>query len=88
MFPMVANPVPGDLTDPEMQAVAKRADQVWSLLLRQLDLACNGQPDALLPAVHSMFRLRDPMLPLLASPLPNDPDHHAGPSFEWDLPEE
>jgi hypothetical protein len=41
-----------------------------------------------LPAVHSMFRLRDLMLPLLASPLPNHPDHHAGPSFEWDLPEE
>jgi Ferritin-like len=88
VFPMVANPVPGDLTDPEMQAVAKGVDQVWSVLLRQLDLACNGQPDALLPAVHSMFRLRDLMLALLSSPLPNHPDHHAGPSFGWDLPEE
>jgi hypothetical protein len=67
-------------------AGAQRADQVWSLLLRQIDLACNGEPDTLLPAVHSMFRLRDVMLALLASPLPNDPDHQAGPRFAWDLP--
>jgi Ferritin-like len=88
VFPMVANPVRGDLTDPELQAVGDRADQAWSLALQQVDVACNGRPDTLVPAVHSMFRLRDLICTLLASPLPDDPDHHAGPSFAWNLPEE
>jgi hypothetical protein len=51
--------------------------------LVQIDAAFNGDPPSLVPAVHSMFRLRDQALVLLANPLPGDPDRHAGPTFEW-----
>lgn len=50
MFQMVAKSVSCDLIDPEMKAVANRADQVW-WLLRRVDVAYNGQPEALLRAV-------------------------------------
>ena len=43
-----------------------------------------GRPDALVPAVHSMFKLRDQALVLLANPLPDELGRHAGPTFEWD----
>jgi hypothetical protein len=56
----------------------------WSQLLVQVEVAFNGAPDALLPAVASMFTLRDRMLVLLANSLPHHPGRNAGPIFEWD----
>ncbi len=61
----------------------ERANREWSLLLIQIDEAFNGTPAALIPAVHTMFRLRDAMLVLLANPMPGHEGYHAGPTFEW-----
>ena len=82
----------------DIQAKILLIDDCWNgLLVRtalledmgcQVEIACNGQPAALLPAVHTMFRLRDRMLLLLANPMPDHPGRNAGPTFEWDLPDE
>jgi hypothetical protein len=64
-----------------------RGTRGWSKLLLQIDEAFNGNPpSAFVPAVHSTFRLRDQALVLLASPLPDHPGRHAGPTFDWTEP--
>ena len=88
VFPMVANPKSDEYRDPDLRNASRAANRMWSLVLRQVEIACNGQPAALLPAVHTMFRLRDRMLLLLANPMPDHPGRNAGPTFEWDLPDE
>jgi hypothetical protein len=79
----------GDLasaTDPELRAASDAANRTWSKLLLQIDEAFNDNPSALVPAAHSMFRLRDQALVLLANPLPDHPGGHARPTFEWTEP--
>lgn len=83
VFPMLANPRNHDYLDPELRAASDATNRTWSKLLLQIDEAFNGNPSALVPAVHSMFKLRDEMLVLLGNPLPNHPGRHAGPTFEW-----
>ena len=83
-YPMLANPRCADYEDPDLRAVADTANGAWRELLRQLERAFNGEPAELLPAVHSMFKLRDAMLVLLANPLADHPGRHAGPTFEWE----
>jgi hypothetical protein len=83
-YPMLANPRNADYADPELRAASGVANRVWSQLLRQIERAFNGEPAELVPAVHSMFKLRDAMLVLLANPLAGHPERHAGPTFEWE----
>jgi hypothetical protein len=83
-YPMLVNPRNADYADPELRAVSGTANRAWSELLVQIERAFNGEPDQLLPAVHSMFRLRDAMLVLLANPLAHHQGRHAGPTFEWE----
>ena len=85
-YPMLPNPRADEYTDPDLRAAADVANQEWSLLLVQIDQAFDGEPAALIPAVHTMFRLRDAMLILLANPLPGHGSYHAGPTFEWTEP--
>jgi hypothetical protein len=84
VYPMIANPRSEEYRSPGLQAASADANRTWSGLLLQLEAAFNGQPEALLPAVHSMFRLRDQSLVLLANPMPDHPGRNAGPTFEWD----
>jgi hypothetical protein len=86
VYPMIANPRNGDYPDPELRAASDAANRTWSKLLLQIDDAFSGNPSALVPEVHSMFRLRDQALVLLANPLPDQPGRHAGPTFEWTEP--
>jgi len=86
VYPMIANPRNRDYSDPELLAASDATNRTWSRLLLQLDEAFNGNPSALIPAVHTMFRLRDQALVLLANPLPDHPGRHAGPTFEWSPP--
>ena len=83
VYPMLANPTRDDYRDPDLRAASDAADRTWSDLLRQIDNACDGAPEALLPAVHSMWTLRDQALVLLANPLANHHGRHAGPTFTW-----
>jgi hypothetical protein len=83
VYPMLPNPKMDELTDPDLRAAAERANRQWSLLLTQIDEAFDGSPALLIPAVHTMFRLRDAMLVLLANPMPGREGSHAGPTFEW-----
>jgi hypothetical protein len=82
-YPMLANPRSVDYADPELLAVSDTANRAWSQLLVQLERSFNGEPAELLPAVHTMFKLRDAMLVLLANPVADHPGRHAGPTFEW-----
>src|SRR5438270_13916423 len=84
IFAMVANPRSEDYSDPALRAASDVANRTWSELLIQIEAAFNGKPEALLPAVHSMFKLRDQSLVLLANPLTENPGRNAGPTFEWD----
>jgi len=84
VHPMIANPRGTDYAEPELRAASDAANRTWSRLLRQLETAFNGTPDALLAAVPTMFTLRDQSLVLLANPLPDGSGSHAGPTFEWD----
>jgi hypothetical protein len=81
---MVANPRGEDYTDPALKSAVDAVNRTWSELLVQIEASFNGRPDALLPAVHSMFKLRDQAVVLLANPLPGQPGRNAGPTFEWD----
>jgi hypothetical protein len=84
VFPMVANPHGEDYTDPALKSASDAVNRTWSELLVQIEVSFNGRPEALLPAVHNMFRLRDEAVVLLANPLPGQPGRNAGPTFEWD----
>jgi hypothetical protein len=87
VYPMLANPRRDEYEDPELREAADAANATWSELLMQIDAAFNGAPASLVPAVHSMFRLRDQALVLLNNPLPRPPGRRAGPTFEWIPPE-
>lgn len=86
VYPMIANPRNEDYPDRELLAASDAANRTWSKLLLQIEDSFNGNPSALVPAVHSMFKLRDQALVLLANPLPDHPGRHAGPTFEWSQP--
>ena len=86
VYPMLPNPKVEEYPDPDLQAAGERANREWSVLLTQIDEAFDGAPDALIPAVHTMFRLRDAMLVLLGNPMPGHHGYHAGPTFEWAEP--
>ena len=83
VHPMLPNPRLDEFPDPDLRAAAERANRQWSLLLTQIDQAFDGSPAALIPAVHTMFRLRDAMLVLLGNPMPGKGAYNAGPTFEW-----
>jgi hypothetical protein len=83
VYPMIANPRGDDYADPQLRAASDAANRTWSGLLRQLEAAFNGFPEALLAAVPAMFSLRDRAAVLLANPLPCGGGRHAGPTFEW-----
>jgi hypothetical protein len=87
-YPMRPNPRLADFPDPALRSAGETANRMWSRLLLQIDEAFDGQPEMLLPAVHTMFKLRDAMLVLLANPLPGHDGLHAGPTFEWLDPEQ
>ena len=87
-YPMRPNPRLADFPDPDLRSAGETANRMWSRLLLQIDEAFDGQPEMLLPAVHTMFKLRDAMLVLLANPLPGHDGLHAGPTFEWLDPEQ
>ena len=84
VFPMLANPRSEDYSDPALKAASDAVNRTWSELLVQIEASFNGRPEALLPAVHNMFKLRDQALVLLAHPLASNPGRNAGPAFEWD----
>ena len=86
VHPMLPNPKLEEFGDPDLRAAGERANCEWSVLLTQIDEAFDGSPAALIPAVHTMFRLRDAMLVLLGNPMPGHEGYHAGPSFEWTEP--
>lgn len=83
VYPMIENPRADEYVDPDLRAANDAANRTWSELLVQIDESFDGNPSALVPAVHSMFRLRDRMLVLLANPLPDRPGRNAGPTFDW-----
>ncbi|HET9872489.1 MAG TPA: ferritin-like protein [Propionibacteriaceae bacterium] len=83
VYPMLPNPRLDEYADPDLRAAAERCNRQWSELLTQIDEAFNGFPARLIPAVHTMFRLRDAMLVLLGNPMPGHQGYHAGPTFEW-----
>jgi len=84
VYPMIPNPREADYADPDLRAASATANRAWIRLLEQTDNAFDGAPSNLIPAVHTMFRLRDAMVVLLANPLPDSDGHHAGPTFEWE----
>lgn len=69
---------------PEVQRRMIACNRSYTTLLRQLDLAYNGQPDALLSAVPLMYEVRYQAQALMRMPSYAGDGTTAGPSFEYD----
>ena len=87
VYPMIANPRNQDYSDPELRAASDAANRTWSKLLVQIDEAFNGDPAALIPAVHTHVQAARPGAgPARQPPVPTIRGRHAGPTFEWTAP--
>lgn len=83
--PMKANPKARDYVDrPGIHGMMVRFNQTYTRLLRQLQIAFTGTPDALFQAAPLMYELRYQAQALMRVPT-GDPDGTTvGPSFEFD----
>lgn len=66
----------------ELVEAAEAFNATYADFLRQLTDAFNGNPSLLIPAVHTMFRVRDCALQLMHQPLPGVEGTNAAPTFE------
>lgn len=73
--------------DPVLVEMNQRFNRTYSLMLVELEEAFSGNPEVLFSAtMDGMHSLRDLALEMMQIPLPNDPAHHASPTFEWTPP--
>ncbi len=85
VYNMKPNPVAADVADtPHLDQLSNGFITLFSKLLDQLHQAFNGEPDILVPAVTTMFSLKESALQLIRNPLPYSPEnYHAGPCWVY-----
>lgn len=67
---------------PEVYAAAQQFESAYRQFLADLEHAFDGHPEALIPAVGGMFRLKEQANSLIRNPIPDDRDGcHAAPIF-------
>ncbi|MHA3978767.1 ferritin-like domain-containing protein [Halovulum sp. GXIMD14794] len=82
--PMIDDPTEPLYADhPDIAALSARFNGTWSLLLRELDRAFDGEPARLREAVPVMYRLRDEAQQLMRVPLPGHGGRTAGPTWTY-----
>jgi hypothetical protein len=82
VYQMVENPSTARYEDPELRARSRSFTRTYSALLRVLQTAFNGNPDALVPAVPIMFELEDSAVTLMRNPA-SAAGGRAGPHFQY-----
>ncbi len=82
VYPMKPNLRAAEL-DGELRESAESFNDLYSGLLREIQEGIDGRPEALQPAVATMFKLRDAAEGLLRVPLPDGSGRNAGPTFEY-----
>lgn len=68
----------------EVYAAAKEFQSAYSKFLADLEFAFDGHPEALIPAVGGMFRLKEQATNLIRNPIPGMDGVHAAPIFRLD----
>ncbi len=69
---------------PQLQALNKEFNLIFTQLLDELNDAFNGNPDNLIPAVKTMYELKYLARSLMRNPIPNSPEgYNAGPTWEY-----
>lgn len=84
VYPIKTNAKLADYGSPdsELYTAATEFNKVYFNFLQQLEFAFNGRPEVLIPAVASMFRLRDQASAIMRNPLPGAEGLNAAPTFE------
>lgn len=70
--------------DSELYAHALEFQQAYSRFLAEIEHSFNGHPEQLLPAVGSMFRLKELATSLIRNPIPGMNGVHAGPIYKFE----
>lgn len=82
VYPIRKNLKVADLPEgSEVRAAAERFNEEYNAYLADLTRSFNGNPEGLIPAVGSMFHIKDKMIELMRNPIPGS-DEHATPTFE------
>jgi len=82
VYPMKPNPRASEMPTKALRELAGSFNGIWSRLLREVEVALNGDPDRLAHAVGTMFELKYAACALMKVPLPGGDGAHAGPTFE------
>lgn len=84
VYPMIPNPKTALYpAGSELRQASDEFNMLYTDLLAELQLAFNGEPERLLPAVGGMFQLKYKALELIRNPIPGNEKYNAGPSFEY-----
>lgn len=70
--------------DSELYAKAREFQAGYSNFLAQIEYSFDGHPEALIPAVGGMFRLKEQAMHLIRNPIPGMDGVHAAPIFRLD----
>ncbi|QYX31283.1 ferritin-like domain-containing protein [Sphaerospermopsis torques-reginae] len=70
--------------DSELYAHALEFQQAYSRFLAEIEYSFNGHPEQLLPAVGSMFRLKELANSLIRNPIPGLNGVNAGPVYKFE----
>lgn len=70
--------------DSQLYAHALEFQQAYSKFLAEIEYSFNGNPQQLLPAVGSMFRLKELATSLIRNPIPGLYGVHAGPIYKFE----
>jgi hypothetical protein len=70
--------------DSEIYKTVKKFNILYTVLLKQLHKAFNGNPDLLQESVCKMFQFKYLALELMKNPFPKDHFFNAAPTFEYD----
>lgn len=70
--------------DSELYAHALEFQQAYSRFLAEIEYSFNGHPEQLLPAVGSMFRLKELANSLIRNPIPGLSGVNAGPIYKFE----
>lgn len=85
VYPIKTDIRPSDLPEgSEVQAAAQSYDATYAAFLQELTRAYGGEPQRLMGAVGSMFRIKEAALQLIHNPIPGMEGVHAAPTFDID----
>jgi len=85
VYPIRSNCKPSDFAgDTTLALLNERFNRTYTLMLYELEVAFNGNPEVLFTAIRDgMGGLGDLAVAMMQMPLPDGSGEHAAPSFQW-----